>query len=145
MTVYKIFKYLAIVIGIVALFFTIRVIVAGEEAVKTSADLQASIVSPFIYVTYIVLAIAIVLTFLFTIKSLFTGDVKETLVSLGGMAVIVIIAYLVTSGEPYQMNNGEVLSASAVHWVSAGLVIFYILGIAAIGAMLFGGIKRLRK
>lgn len=145
MTLYKIFKYLAIVIGVVALFFAIRVIVAGEEAVKTSADLQASIVSPFMYITYIVLAIAIVLTLIFTIKGLFKGDVKETLISLGAMAAIVLVSYLVTSGEPYQMNDGEVLSASAVHWVSAGLVIFYILGIVAIGAMLFGGIKRITK
>lgn len=145
MTLYKIFKYLAMVVGVVSLFFAIRIIIAGEEAMVTSADLQASVMSPFMYMTYIVLAIAVVLAAVFLLKDLFTGNIKETLFTIGGMVLIVLVAYLITSGEPYQMSNGETLPASTVHWISTGLVIFYILGIAAIGAMLFGGIRKLTK
>ena len=145
MTLYKIFKYLAVAIGIIAAFFTIRIIVAGEDTVTASADLQASVVSPFMYLTYIVMAVTIVLTIIFSVKGLFTGDPKKTLIPLGVLIAIVLIAYLVTTGEARETPNGEMLSASAVHWVSTGLVVFYILGIFAIGTMLYGGIRKLIK
>lgn len=145
MTIYKIFKYLAVIIGVVSLFFAIRIIVAGEEAMKTSADLQSAILSPFMYITYVVLAISVILAVVFLLKDVFTGNIKETLYAVGGMVAIVIIAYLITEGQPQQMRDGSMLSASADHWIGTGLVIFYILGVAAIGSMLFGGVKKLIK
>lgn len=145
MTVYKIFKYLAILIGLISLYFILRVLFAGNDVIVDSADLQSSIVSPFLYVGYIVLFLTILITIIFTLKGLFTGDVKETLISLGSMAAIVLIAYLLTDGEPYQMSDGTTLAAGTVHWISTGLVIFYILGIFALGSMLYGGIRKLTK
>ncbi|HET8810192.1 MAG TPA: hypothetical protein VFM65_08005 [Flavobacteriaceae bacterium] len=143
MTLYKIFKYLAIAIGVIAAYFVIRVMVAGEDAIKTSGDLQASIVSPFLYVAYIVLALTIVLVLVFVIKELFTGHPKNTFIAIGAFVAIILIAYLVTDGQPTPLRDGGTLSANATHWVSAGLVVFYIMAILAIGAMLMTGVKKI--
>lgn len=143
MNLSKIFKYLAIVVGVIAAYFVIRVIVAGEESIKTSADLQASIVSPFLYLAYLVLLLTIVLVLVFVIKELFTGHSKNTFIAIGAFVAIVLIAYLVTDGEPTPLRDGGTLSATGAHWVSAGLVIFYIMAILAIGAMLMTGVKKI--
>lgn len=145
MTIYKVFKYIAILIGVISLYYMVRVLVAGNQSIMDSGDLQSSLISPFLYVGYIVLILAALIALIFAIKGLFEGDVKETLVSIGSIAVVVLISYLVTSGEPYQMTDGTVLSEGIVHWISAGFVIFYILGILAIGSMLYGGIRKLTK
>ena len=145
MTIYKIFKYLGVLIGLIALFFMVRVLIAGDDPIKDSGDLQSAVVSPFLYVGYIVLILTIVITIIFSIKGLFTGNVKETLISVGAIAVLVLLTYLFTDGEPYQTKDGEMLSAGTVHWISAGLAMFYILAIAAIGSMLYGGIRKLTK
>lgn len=146
MNLYKIIKYLAIVVGIVAAVFTVYIIVEGKEAIESSADLQNQLLTPFMYITYVVLAISAILAVVFLVKDLFTGDdVKQTIFGFVGLAVIVLVAYLITSGEPQQLRDGSMLSASASHWISAALVIFYILGVFALGTMLFGGIKKLIK
>ncbi len=145
MTVYKIFKYLGVLIGLVSLFFMVRVLLAGNASITDSAELQSGIVSPFLYVGYIVLILTIAVTLVFSIKGLFEGNLKETLISIGAIAVVVLIAYLFTSGEPYPTRDGTILPAGTVHWISAGLVMFYIMAIVAIGSMLYGGIRKLTK
>ena len=145
MTVYKIFKYLAIFIGLLSLYFMVRMLIAGNDPIMESADLQGSIVSPFLYIGYIVLILTILIALIFAIRGLFTGNVKATLISLGSFVAIVLISYLVTSGEAYELDGGTVVSGETMHWVSTGLVIFYILGIFAIGTMLYGGIRKLTK
>ena len=66
-------------------------------------------------------------------------------VTLAWVAGAVVVAYLVTGGEEVVMSDGTVLSADAVHWVSAGLTVFYILATIAILLMLLSGIKKLIK
>lgn len=143
---YKIFKYIAIAVGVVSVYFGIRLIAAGKDVVETSADFQAAVLSPFMYLTYVVLAVAVVLSVVFLFKDLFTGsNAKGTAIGLVGFAVLVLISFLLTSGEDYVMREGEILSATSVHWISAGIVMFYILGLAALALMFFGGLTKLMK
>lgn len=137
---YKIFKYLAIAVGVIGLYFTVRIWIAGDE-IMTSADMQSSLVSPFMYIAYIILILTVILVLIFVIKGLFSGGVKNTLIGIGAFVAIVLVSYLITSGEPVEMN-GITYSASTVHWISAGLWMFYILGILAIAAMVLGGVKK---
>lgn len=140
---YKILKYLAYALGAIGAILLLRLLFSDIEAVENSGDLQASLVTPFLYLGYVVIIFAIVLVAIFVLKGLFSGNIKNTLISIGSFLVIVVIAYVFTSGEEIQLGDGEVVSASASHWISTGLVIFYVLIIAAVAAVFLGGIKKL--
>ncbi|GHA23746.1 hypothetical protein GCM10007103_01050 [Salinimicrobium marinum] len=145
MTIHKILKYLALVIGVIGLILLGRIIMTGDDAIESSASVQASVVDPFMIVAYIVFAIVLVLVLFYVIKGLFTGNIKRTLISVGAFILVVAIAYFVTSGTEVVTRDGEVFSANQIHWVGAGLVTFYILAAIAIGAMVLSGVKKLIK
>ncbi len=143
MTLHKILKYIALVIGVVGLILWGRVLMAGDDAIENSADVQASVVTPFLYVAYLVFAIIVLLVLFYVIKGLFTGDIKRTLIAVGAFILVVVIAYLFTDGTAVQLSDGTMLSASANHWVGAGLVTFYLLAGIAILLMVISGIRKL--
>lgn len=145
MTIHKILKYLALVIGVVGLILLGRILYAGDDAIEASGDMQASYLDPFMWVSYIVLLVVVLLVAVFVIKGLFRGNIKNTLISVGSFILIVVIAYLITDGTEMELKGGDTLSASGSHWVSAGLVTFYILAAFAVGAMIFSGIRKLTK
>ena len=145
MTLHKILKYIALVIGVVGLILWARVLMAGDDAIENSADVQASVVTPFLYVAYIVFAIIVLLVLFFVIKGLFSGDIKRTLIAAGTFIAVVAIAYVLTDGTEKQLSDGTMLSASGDHWVGAGLVTFYILACIAILLMVVSGIRKLIK
>ncbi len=118
---------------------------AGDDAIENSAAVQASVVSPFLIVAYIVFAIIVLLVLFFVIKGLFSGDIKRTLIAVGAFVLVVVIAYLVTDGTETQLSDGTMLSADANHWVGAGLVTFYMLAGIAITLMVVSGIRKLIK
>ena len=145
MTLHKILKYLALVIGVIGLILWGRVLFTGDDAIESSASVQASVVSPFLYLAYIVFAIIVLLVLFFVIKGLFSGDIKRTLISIGAFILVVAIAYVLTDGTERQLNDGTILSASTDHWVGAGLVTFYILAATAVLLMLLSGVRKLIK
>ncbi len=145
MTLHKILKYLALVIGVIGLILWGRVLMAGDEAIESSADVQASVVTPFLYVAYFIFALIVLLVLVYVIKGLFAGNIKKTLISVGAFILIVVVAYVVSGGTEMTMTDGEVISANTVHWVSAGLITFYILAITAILLMVISGVKKLIK
>ena len=145
MTIHKILKYLAIVIGIIGLILLGRVIMTGDDAIESSADVQASVVNPLMFVAYFVFAVIVVLVLFFVIKGLFRGNIKKTLLSIGAFAAVVAIAYLLSEGVQVTTTDGEVLSANEVHWIGAGLWTFYILAAIAVGAMVISGVRKLIK
>lgn len=145
MTIHKILKYLALVIGVIGLILLARIIMAGDDAISASASTQASVVTPMLWLSYMVLLVVIVLVGFFVIKGLFRGNIKNTLIAVGAFLLIVVIAYLVTDGSQIDLKDGGTLSASASHWVGAGLVTFYILAAIAVGAMVLSGIRKLIK
>ncbi|TQI72057.1 hypothetical protein JM79_3009 [Gramella sp. Hel_I_59] len=145
MTLHKVLKYLALVIGVVGLILLGRIIVTGGDAIKASADLQGSHLDPYMWIAYLVLAAVVVLVAIFVIVGLFRGNIKNTIIAVGSFAVIIIVAYVLSDGEATQLKDGTMLSASGDHWVGAGLITFYILAGIAIAAMVFSGIKKLAK
>lgn len=140
---YKIFKYIAIAFGVVTLYFIVRIWVVGDDALETSGDLQAALVTPFIYVGYIALILAAAVALIFAIKDLFKGNIKNTLIVTGAFVAIVLIGYLLAEGRPIEAN-GTTYSANTVRWIGAGLYVFYILGILAILSMMMTGFKKLK-
>lgn len=145
MSLHKILKYIALVIGVIGLILWGRVLMAGDDAIENSADVQASVVTPFLYVAYLVFAIIVLLVLFYVIKGLFTGNIKRTLIAVGAFILVVVIAYLLTDGTETQLSDGTMLSANANHWVGAGLVTFYMLAGIAILLMVLSGIRKLIK
>lgn len=145
MTIHKILKYLALVIGVIGLILLGRIIMTGDDAIEASASTQASVVTPMLWLSYLVLGVVIILVGFFVIKGLFRGNIKNTLIAVGAFLLIVVVAYLVTDGTQMDLKDGGTLSASASHWVGAGLVTFYILAAIAVGAMVLSGIRKLIK
>ena len=145
MTLHKILKYLALVIGVIGLILLGMIIYTGDDAIKASADLQASRLNPMMWVAYLVLAFTIVLVGIYVIVGLFRGNIKNTLIAIGSFILVVAVAYVLSDGVEKQLADGEILSASGDHWVGAGLYTFYILAAIAVGAMVISGIKKLAK
>ena len=145
MTIHKILKYLALVIGVIGLILLGRIIMTGDDAISNSASTQASVLDPMMWLSYLVLLVIIVLVLFFVIKGLFRGNIKNTLIAVGAFVLVIGIAYLVTDGTQIELKDGGTLSASASHWVGAGLVTFYILAAIAVGAMVLSGIRKLIK
>ncbi len=144
---HKILKIIALILSVIGAIWLVRIILAGDTAITDSADLQDSLVTPFILIAYATIAIAIVFVLVFVLKNLFSSgsSLKSTLIGLGAFLAVVVISYVLASGEEVQLRDGEVLSASASRWVEAGIYAFYILAIVAIGAMVFSGVKKLAK
>lgn len=143
MTLYKILKYIAILIGLIGFVLLARILFEGSDPIKNSASLQKSMLDPFLYLTYITLAATILLVLIFVVKGLFMGNIKETLLSIGSFVVIVIIAYIWANGKAVTLSNGLSISADGAKWVGTGLKTFYILGILALGSMAAAWVKKL--
>lgn len=144
----KIVKIVAGVVGVIAIFFLIRIIGAGDEALKDSEELQGSMVTPFMYIAYIILGLVVALVAVFSLKNMLsnTATLMTTLKNVGAFLVLAAIAYFgLANGVETPMKDGEVLSAGGSQLVGAGLWLFYFLIIIAMGAMLFSGIKKMIK
>lgn len=145
MVLHKVLKYLALVIGVIGLIFLGRIVFAGDDAIKDSADLQSSLLNPFMWIAYIVFGITVLLVVIFVIKGLFTGNIRNTLISIAAFAIVVIVSYVLADGQAMTLKDGSTLSASGSKWVSAGLIAFYIMAVLAILSMVFTGIRKLTK
>jgi hypothetical protein len=148
MNLQKIIKLVAAVVGVLSIFFLIRIIGAGDDALDTSPELQDSIVTPFMYIAYIILGIMVALVVVFSVKHMFTNaaTLKKTLTNVGAFVLLALVAYFgFASGVETPLRDGEVLTASNSQLVGAGLYLFYFLVFIAVGIMLFSGIKKMIK
>jgi len=141
----KIITIIAGVIGVIAMFFLIRIIGVGDEAIK--AGESSGIVNTFMYIAYAILALILVLVVLFTLKNIFTDSatLKSTLMGVGAFLVVGLICYFLATGVETPMKEGEVLSAGDSKLIGAGLYMFYALAIIAIGTMLLSSVKKMIK
>ena len=148
MNLQKIIKIVAAVVGVIAIIFLVRIIGAGDDAIEASEDVQNSLVTPFMYIAYIVLGVIAVLVLLFSLKNMFTNaaTLKKTLINVGAFVLLAAIAHFgFANGVETPLRDGEVLSANGSKWVGTGLYLFYFLVIIAAGIMLFTGVKKMIK
>ena len=143
MNLNKIVKIIVAIIGVVALFFLARILMLGDDAIANDASNQG-VVSSFIMLAVIVLIATAAVTVLFTLINLIThpNKLKEAIVSIVIFAVIIAIAYFMSSGVEQELGDGKMLSASGSKWVETGIRTFYFLVVIALGSMLWGGVKK---
>jgi hypothetical protein len=139
----KIFNIIKIVFGVVGAILFVRILNAGDEAIEADAALQSSVLGPFMWVSYIILGVTVLAVLFFAIKALFTGDIKKTLLSLGGFILVIVVSYAVSSGTETALRDGDILSENGSRWVSTGLVAFYILAALAVLAMFLSSVRKI--
>ena len=148
----KISKILSVItglIGLVAVYFLVRIIMEGDEVVEQSVDLQNSLVSPYITFAVWVLAITALLAVVFSIWNLIKHPqmLKRTLMSLVFLGVLLAIAYMLASDAAVTSVSGNVLedgeAGPVSKWVSTGIWYTMILGALAILGILGGFVKSL--
>src|SRR5690606_17901460 len=144
MNLQKIVRILALIIGVIAIFFLVRIMMIGDDAIEADAANQG-IVGSYITLALITLGVAAIITLLFTLKNLITHPqkLKQALLSIGLFAVVVAIAYFMPTGTEQDLGDGKILTAGESQWVEAGIRTFYFLVIAAVAAMAWGGIRKL--
>ncbi|WP_196895899.1 hypothetical protein [Aureivirga marina] len=147
----KILTGVAAVIGVVAFFFLIRIIMVGDETIKTDLAAQSSIVSPFVSFSIAMLVITAVVTVLFSLVNLLKQPeiLKKSLISVGVLGVILIIAYsTASSGQVMDAAGSEILAdagSSTSKWVSTLITYSFILGAVGILFIVVDFLKSLVK
>ena len=93
MDLQKILKIVAIVIGVISIFFLGSILSAGDEAIK--AGQSSGTVNVFMYVSYSILAVAVLIVLTFTVLNLVsnTSGLKNTLIGIGAFVVLSLICY----------------------------------------------------
>lgn len=140
MALHKILKIVALLLSVAGIIFLAMIIAKGDAEVAATGDG----LDGFLYVAYIIFAITILFVLFFVIKGIFSGNIKNTLISVGAFLVIVIISYVLADGSPMQVGD-IYLSESGSKWVDTGLYVFYILAVVAIASMVFSGVKKITK
>ena len=146
MDLQKLLKIVAIVTGVISIFFLASILSAGDEAIK--AGESGGTVNVFMYVSYTVLAIAVLIVLAFTILNLVsnTSGFKNTLIGIGAFVVLSLLCYFgFANGVEMPLKDGNMLTANGSRLIGAGLYLFYFLALIAGGIMLGFGIKKMVK
>ncbi len=141
----KILNIFKILIGVLAAVLFVRIMIENDELIKDSAELQSSLISPDLWLSYIVLGIAVVATLVFTIIGVAKGNIKKTLISVGLFLLVIAISYFGFAGDygtGFDISDTETLSESGAKWIGTGLYTFYFLALAAVVAMFVSTLKK---
>jgi hypothetical protein len=148
MNIQKITTYSCGALGILGVLFLSMIIGKGDDAIEMSA-MQGDYgsVSYIILLAQLILGIAVSISLFFSIKNLASDkqNLKKSMMGIGAFLLVILIAFLFSSGVETPMKDGEVLSASGARWVETGIRTFYFLTVIAIGAMVFSSVKKLIK
>jgi hypothetical protein len=115
----------------------------ASEAVESGA------ITGMFTITYILLAIAVVASLLFTLVNLFAHPqkLKKTLIVIGAFLVVLGFSYAMATGSDINLDEmarrGIPTTESTVKNIGTGLNLFFLLVLIAIGSMLWGGLKKM--
>ncbi len=133
----KILSLVAGAIGIIAVYFLIRIIMEGDDAFDAvnpdAASLQGSIISPYISFALALLYITAGLAVVFSLWNLIRHPkmLKKALLSVGVLAVLLIVAYFLSPDNAVTDATGTkilVEQGSISKWSSTGIWYAVILG-----------------
>ena len=127
------------VIGFVAFYFFIRIVMVGDETLETDAAEQASIISPFITFAQFILIATAIIAVVFSIINLIMHPqvLKRSLMAVGIIVVLIVISYSLASDAAVTDGIGKILpdgeAGSISKWVSTGINFSAILGVIGLG------------
>ncbi len=138
MNIQKIVKIVALVIGLMAVFFLVNIMRLGDEAIKADAANQG-VLSGFATLAYVVLAIAAITAIVSSLVNLISQPekLKKALLSVGVFGLVLAVAWFASSGQERILTDGSTLTSGQSQMIEAGIKAFYILILLAAGLMLF--------
>ena len=148
MNLQNIIKIVSGLLGVLGAVLLIRIMSLGDDQIKMDASMgDYSSISPLINLALFILAIAVVVTLIFSIITLASDSkkLKKSLIASGLFLLVIAISYGVSEGVETPMKDDKILSASGSRLVGTGIVSFYILTVIAFGSMMFSSIKRIIK
>ena len=144
---HKIIKYVLIVIGVIAAVASFFMMPDPEdpEAINSAG------ISLMFAMTWVLLAVAAILALFWGLKKMVTtpGGLKKALFALGGLVVVFILGYALSSGDEAQAVvdtfSGKDIQPEASTVKTIGMllnVFFFMTGIAVL-LMVIPGVKKL--
>ena len=137
---YKIAKYVALALGVIG------VILWGVLSSTNAEDPNNGAMQALFVLTYILLAIAFVAVVISAAQNILSSPkaLKKTLIYTGGFVVILLVAYIFSSGAVEANASEEVKKASESvrKWTSTGLIALDILVAAAVVALIASNVKK---
>ena len=138
----KILSLVAGLIGLIAFYYFVRIVMTGDDTLETDLEAQASIISPFItFARWILIAtglIAVVFSMINLVKH--PKVLKRSLIGVAVMAVLLIVAYSFASDAAVTDTVGRVLedgeAGPVSKWVSTGINFSGILGVIGLAFFL---------
>ena len=141
----KIVKIVLAVVGVIAAIMWYQL--PGRD-VPVAEAVQSGPMNIMFLIMYILLAVAVFSSLLFTIANLISHPkkLKKTLMVFGGFLVVVVIAYATSSGTDIDIdemaNRGVATTETVVRRIGTGLNLFFFLVVIAVGLMAWGGLKK---
>ncbi|MDB2607058.1 hypothetical protein N9Y48_04710 [Zobellia sp.] len=142
---HKIIKIVLVVVGLIgaALWFMLpEAEMPAAEAVNNGA------LNAMFAITWLLLGIAVVFSVVFALKNLFSNpaNLKKSLFVVVGFLIVIGIGFVMSSGTDVSIeemaNRGISTDESEIKNIGAGINVFFILTLVAIGAMLWGGVRK---
>ncbi|MDA8596448.1 MAG: hypothetical protein ACPGR7_03205 [Flavobacteriaceae bacterium] len=157
----KILTAVSAVIGLIGVYFLVRIISVGDETLEIDADAQASVIDPLISFSLFLLYATILITVVYSIWNLIKSpeQLKKSLISLGVLVVMLVVVYATAPDNtvldvnnqviPIEAADGSILTGdaavSASKWVSTGINYAGVLGIVGLVFFMIDFIKGLFK
>ena len=148
MNLEKLTRIGCIALGVLGLIFLAIVFASGDDSIKmAAASGNYGVITPIILLSQITLIIAVIVTLVFSLRAIAKdkSKMKNALKSAGLFLIVVVIAFVLSSGVETPMRDGKVLSAMGSRLVGTGIRVFFILSIVAVGLMVFPGTKKIFK
>ncbi len=142
----KIVKIVLVVLGVLSAILWYQL--PGRD-VPASEAVGSTAMNFMFIITYLLLAIAVAVSLIFTIKGLFANpkSLKKTLMVIGGFVLVVIFSYVLASGTDVSIeemaNRGIATSETTIRRIGTGLNMFFLLVLIAIVAMALGAFKKM--
>lgn len=142
----KILTIVAVIISLIGVFFLVRIIMVGDDAIKSGGE--QGIVSGFYSFALFILVAVTLVTLVLSLINLFRNpqSLKRSLIGLAILGVLLMITYFMADGsavlDPFTnkvIKDGEAGSISK--WVSALINFTGLLGLAGIVAILLGVVR----
>ncbi|MBT9188061.1 hypothetical protein [Zobellia russellii] len=145
---HKIVKIILVVVGLIgaALWFMLP-----ESEMPAAEAVDNGALNAMFAITWLLLGIAVVFSLVFALKNLFSNpaNLKKTLFVVVGFLLVVGIGFVMASGTDVSIEKmaerGIVTDESEIKQIGAGINVFFILTLVAIGSMLWGGVRKMIK
>jgi hypothetical protein len=101
MGLHKLIKIIGLLLCVASIIFFVMILNMGDRAIEDSFLMGEEVASVTwaLYVAYLILAIVVLFVLVFVLKGVFAGNVKKTLMSIGGFLLIGIISYVLASNS----------------------------------------------